>query len=1033
MLGLLVAVPMLQSVSLSPDRLRVEFLERPLGVATPRPRFSWWVASPGEAARQSGYQVQVRTDDDVVWDSGRVGSSNSQLIEYAGSKLASGQALEWRVRLWDAAGKSGSWSGWEPFRIGLLAESDWRAKWIAGPEIGGPPAPPHNGYHTEMTNDANEEKWVEVDLGKATKFDRLVLHPARPYDWVRDEPGFLFPLDFRFELDGKVIAQAKDHPQAKEAVTIRLEQPVTGRKLRLVATRLRDRGDGKPPYGFCLAELEAADGDRVISRGAAVTSKDSVENNAWGRRRLTDGDRRSHAAENIDALPATELRREFTARTSIREAILHATALGAYELRINGQAPDDRVLAPEWTDYHSRVQVQTYDVTRLMKSGANAIEVSLGDGWYAGRLGMAQALGTAGLPRAVYGRHPAFCAQLVIVYRDGRRERIVTDRNWLATREGPIRSSDLLDGEVYDATKLPLVAWGQAREVAPDPKPRRVPQPNEPIRVVEKLRPVSVTRIGERKHLIDFGQNLPGWVALRMKGNRGDRVTVRHAEMLENETTIYVTNLRGAPQVDRYVLDGTDRWYRPHFTYHGFRYAEVDGIADLPAEAIEAQVFCSSSPDAASFETSNPMVNRLWQNIFWTQRANLMSVPTDCPQRDERLGWTGDILAYAPTASYLMDMAAFYTKWMPDMRDAQAEFGAYPDFAPHPYGKDRHFTSAPGWGDAGVGVPHTHYRFYGDTRLLREHHASMAKYLDYVLSRNPDGLWLKDRRNDYGDWLNGDTLVREGYPRTGAECPKDVFATLVLFRSLSQMAEMSQAIGRPHRRWSDEAAKVATAFKTSYVDAEGKIKGDTQAGYAMALAWDILAPADQDRAFAHLVRAVNARNDHLSTGFHSTEPLMTVLTERGRADLAYKILTNDTFPSWGYTIANGATSIWERWDGFVKGRGFQDPGMNSFNHWALGSVGQWMMETVLGIQRSGVGWSTFRIAAQPGGGLEFAKGHYDSPVGRIGVEWRFVGDEWRLVVDVPANAQAEVVLPNGQKHQASAGRHSFSVAGLSRG
>jgi alpha-L-rhamnosidase len=1032
MLGLLVAVPMLQTLTVSPDRLRVEFLERPLGVATSKPRFSWWVASEQAAARQSGYQVQVRSGDDVVWDSGRVGSSNSQLIEYAGEKLSSGQGLEWRVRLWDGAGKVGKWSSWEPFRIGLLSESDWRAKWIMGEVIGGAPSGPHNGYHAEFTPNQTEEKWVEIDLGKPTTFDRLVLYPTRPFDWTRDEPGFQFPIDFRFELDGKVIDQAADHIKATEPVERRLSSAVTGRKLRLIVTKMRDRGGVQPPYAFTLAELEARNGDQVVSRGAAVTSKDSIENTSWGRKKLTDGDTRSHPAENIEALPATEFRRSFTLKGPVREAIIHATALGTYELEVNGKAPDNRVLAPEWTDYHSRVQVQTYDVTRLLQSGANAVDVVLGDGWYAGRLGMAQALGTAGLPRAVYGRHPAFCAQLEITYRDGRKERIITDRNWMTSREGPIRSSDLLDGEVYDATKLPVGEWVAAREVSPDPKPLRVPQPNEPIRIVEKLAPVSVKRIGEKKHLIDFGQNLPGWVALKMKGSHGDKVTVRHAEMLENDTTIYVTNLRGAPQVDRYVLDGTTRWYRPHFTYHGFRYAEVDGIADLPADAVEAQVFCSSSPDAASFETSSQMVNRLWQNIRWTQRANLMSVPTDCPQRDERLGWTGDILAYAPTASYVMDMAAFYTKWMPDMRDAQAEFGAYPDFAPHPYGKDRHFTSAPGWGDAGVGVPHTHYRFYGDTRLVREHHASMAKYLDYVLSRNPDGLWLKDRRNDYGDWLNGDTLVREGYPRTGAEAPKEVFATLVLYRSLVQMAELSKAIGRPHQRWSDEAAKVAAAFKTAYVDTEGKIKGDTQAGYAMALAWDILAPADQDRAFAHLVKAVNARNDHLSTGFHSTEPLMTVLTERGRADLAYKILMNDTFPSWGYTISNGATTIWERWDGFVKGRGFQDPGMNSFNHWALGSVGQWMMETVLGIQPSGVGWSKFRIVAKPGGGLEYAKGHYDSPVGRIGVEWRFVGDEWNLVVNIPANSEAEIVLPNG-KHTVKSGTHTFKVPGVSRG
>lgn len=1037
MWGILLAVPMLQTMSVAPDHLRVEFLERPLGVATRKPRFSWWVSSDRAGAKQSAYHVQVRrSDGKVVWDSGRQASSNSQLISYAGEKLGSGDALEWRVRLWDEHGKSGDWSGWEPFRIGLLSESDWKAKWIRGEELGGKPIGPHNGYHTEMTVSSTEEKWVEIDLGRPTSFDRFVLYPTRPFDWTKDEPGFLFPLDFRIEVDGKVVDEATDHPKATEPVERKLKAAVTGQKIRLVVTRLRDRGSVQPPFGFTLAEFEARKGSTVVSTGAKVAAKDSLENRAWGRSKLTDGDTRSHNAENIEALPATELRREFTAKSKIKDAVLHATALGAYELRINGKAPDNRVLSPEWTDYHSRVQVQTYDVTNLLKSGSNSIDVLLGDGWYAGRLGMAQALGEAGLPRSVYGRHPSFCAQLEITYTDGKKERIVTDKSWLTSRNGPIRSSDLLDGEVYDATQPSISRGGKgvpAHEVMPEPNPLRVPQTNEPIRIVEKLAPVSVKRIGDKKHLIDFGQNLPGWVALRMKGSRGDKVTVRHAEMLENDSTIYVTNLRGAPQIDHYLLDGTDRIYRPHFTYHGFRYAEVDGIADLPAENVEAQVFCSSSPEAAKFETSDAMVNRLWQNIRWTQRANLMSVPTDCPQRDERLGWTGDILAYAPTACYFMNMAGFYTKWMPDMRDAQADFGAYPDFAPHPYGKNRHFTGAPGWGDAGVGVPHTHWQFYADTELVRQHHASMEKYLDYVLAKNPDGLWKNDRRNDYGDWLNGDTLVRDDYPKKGAEVPKETFATLMLFRSVSQMEAMSRAIGKPTQKWAAAAKKIADAFKAAYVAADGKINGDTQAGYALALELGILPKEDRSKAFEHLLKALEARKGYLSTGFHSTQPLMTVLTNYGRSDLAYKLLTNKEFPSWGYTIENGATSIWERWDGFVKGRGFQDPGMNSFNHWALGSVGQWMMETVIGIQRSGLGWSKFRIAAIPGGGLEFAKGHYDSPVGRIEVEWRFVKDVWNLTVTVPANTQAEVVLPSGSRYEVGAGTHEYSVTGLSRG
>ena len=413
------------------------------------------------------------------------------------------------------------------------------------------------------------------------------------------------------------------------------------------------------------------------------------------------------------------------------------------------------------------------------------------------------------------------------------------------------------------------------------------------------------------------------------------------------------------------------------------------------------------------------MFERLWQNVVWTQRANLMSTPTDCPQRDERLGWMGDIHAYAQTACYIMDMRNFWRKWLPDVRDAQADDGRFADFSPHPYGKNDRFTGVPGWGDAGVIAPLTAYRNYEDRRAVRESLPSVAKWLIWIESKNANHLWEKNRHNDYGDWLNGDTLIQEGWPKQGAECPKEVFATLMWFQSAKAAEEMAESVAKdvtPDLQpavFAKQASLVQEAFLKAYVDSEGKIKGDTQAGYAIALGIDILPEALRAKAFGHLLKAIERAKNHISTGFHSTHHLMQVLTRYGRSDIAYMLLSNKTFPGWGYSIEQGATTIWERWDGFVKGRGFQDPGMNSFNHWAFGSVGEWMMEGIIGIKIGEPGWRRFSIAPQIGGNLTWAKGHFDAPTGRISVSWKVKGDDLSIDVDIPANATAMFTIPSG--------------------
>ncbi|MEI2725954.1 MAG: alpha-L-rhamnosidase C-terminal domain-containing protein [Verrucomicrobiota bacterium] len=409
------------------------------------------------------------------------------------------------------------------------------------------------------------------------------------------------------------------------------------------------------------------------------------------------------------------------------------------------------------------------------------------------------------------------------------------------------------------------------------------------------------------------------------------------------------------------------------------------------------------------------MLNRLWQNIRWTQRANLMSVPTDCPQRDERLGWMGDIQAFAQTACYGMDMAAFFKKWIPDVRDAQADDGRYADFAPHPFDRNKHFTGVPAWGDAGVIVPWRAWLNYADQRLLEEHLDSMKRWIEFIRSQNPELIWRQRRGNDYNDWLNADTLKLAGWPAKGGEVPKEIFATMYFAHSTELVSKLATAIGRDEdaRRYDKLFTEIKAAFQLAFVQPDGRLPGDTQAGYALALHFNLLPDELRPKAVAHLREAIQQYKGHLSTGFLSTRCLMLELTRNGYNHEAWQLITNRTFPSWGYMIENGATTMWERWDGYVPGRGFQDPGMNSFNHWAFGAVGEWMFQNIVGIQpdESHPGWKHFVIRPRPGGDVTWADGRYDSIRGPITSAWKIKNGNFTLAVTIPANTTATVYVP----------------------
>ncbi|GLV57971.1 alpha-L-rhamnosidase [Dictyobacter sp. S3.2.2.5] len=718
--------------------------------------------------------------------------------------------------------------------------------------------------------------------------------------------------------------------------------------------------------------------------------------------------------EPMQKLPGLQsspyLRTIATLPRAVRKARLYVTAKGVYEVHINGQRVGDAYFAPGWTDYQQRIQYQTYDITTQLQQGENSVAAILGTGWYCGHVGFG--MGGQNSNYQHYGSAPRLLLQMQIEYTDGNSQTIVSDENWQGAL-GPIVYSDFLAGETYDA-RHELGDWGQPT-FQPDGRwqpvlveerdtaVQLVAEPDQPIRVTQTLTPQSVTEISPGVFIYDMGQNMVGWVRLQVAGEAGTRVQLRFVEMLNPDGTIYATNLRSARQTDTYILKGQGQEvFEPHFTFHGFRYVEISGYPGQPTlDALTGMVAHSDTPPTGSFECSNPMVNQLQKNIVWGQRGNFISVPTDCPQRDERLGWMGDAQIFVRTACYNMDVAAFFTKWMRDVVDAQAPDGGFPDVAPRVVLKT---NGAPAWGDAGIIVPWTIYQMYGDTRILEEHYDAMARWLAYLHEANPELLWKNKRHNDFGDWLSIE-----------ADTPKEVLATAYFGYDALLMSHIARALGREEdaEKYQRLFKGIGEAFTRAYVDEEGHISGGTQTCYVVALQMQLLPEHLRPLAARHLVKEIEKKNGHLSTGFVGVGYLCPVLTNSGYSEVAFQLLKNDTFPSWGYSIKHGATTIWERWDGWTTDKGFQDPGMNSFNHYSLGSVGQWLFQYVAGIStdQQRPGYQHIQLRPYPGDDLTYAKAEFMSIHGRIASAWQKEGGALTFTVTIPANTTATIALP----------------------
>ncbi len=711
------------------------------------------------------------------------------------------------------------------------------------------------------------------------------------------------------------------------------------------------------------------------------------------------------------ARPADYLRHSFATAHPPARALLYITALGLYEAYINGQRVGNEVMAPGWTDYHRRVEYQVHDVTELVGAGDNVLGVILGEGWYCGRVGHNQR--RAGNH---YGGRPALLCELHLQDGQGGVEIIASGPLW-QTRQGPICYSDFLMGECYDA-RLELEGWAEHPGLQPGWQPVELftPDPRAPLVEAARLQPVReqrrfparfLHRTAAGEAIFDLGQNITGYVCLDITAQRGDRVVLRHAETLDATGALYIANLRHAVATDIYIAAGSGRErFQPRFTFHGFRYIGVSLPADISPADIDLTGIAihTDAPIVGTIETGHAMLNQLLSNIEWSQRDNFLAVPTDCPQRDERYGWTADAQVFWRTAGFTMDIAAFLTKWMVDIEDGQSPDGAFPDVAPtrplNPYRLSAQ-PGAPGWGDAPIILCWQHYLRYGDRELLHRFYPALERWMAHIARANPDGLRRNAVYNNYGDWLS-----------VGPASDRTVVASLYWILCADLMARIATALGltQDSARYTQLGGWLRRAFDAAFVDADGRVQGDTQTSYLLALDFAALLPEKRHSAAHHLRDKIESAGRHLQTGFLGVKHLCPVLTDIGAADLAFALLFNDTYPSWGFSIRHGATTIWERWDGWTPERGFQSANMNSFNHYAYGAVGEWIWARIAGIDwdEDQPGFRHARLRPLFDRRIGWCRASYQAQTGLFTSHWRISGDHALWGIDVPPNCRATV-------------------------
>jgi alpha-L-rhamnosidase len=729
--------------------------------------------------------------------------------------------------------------------------------------------------------------------------------------------------------------------------------------------------------------------------------------------------------------PAFLLRREFTVAKPVRRARVYATAHGVYDLELNGQRVGSQVLAPGWTSYHDRLRYQTYDVTERLRRRGNVIGAYLADGWFRGRVGF------QGGVRNLYGDRTALLLQLEVDYEDGIGETVVTDAGWRAA-PSPVTGTDLYDGESYDA-RLERPGWCEPGYVMAGWEPVQVlglepanlvAPAGPPVRATQTLKPAEIRVTPSGRALVDFGQNIAGRLRINVRGPAGQRVTLRHAEVLE-DGELGTRPLRTARATDSYVLRGGDaeRW-EPRFTMHGFRYAEISGWPGIVGAAdVTAVVYHSDMERTGWFDSSDGLLNRLHENVVWSMRGNFVDIPMDCPQRDERLGWTGDIAVFALTAAFLFDCSGMLASRLADLAAEQHRFGTVPYYVPWIPQQAFPFAPTAVWGDAAVLVPWSLYERSGDLALLRAQYPSMTTWVDQVLGlAGESGLW--DSGFQFGDWL--DPSAPPDHP-SDSRTDKYLVASAYHVHTLRIMAKVAALLGatEDHDRYRSSASRARDAFIQRFVRPSGLMSSDSQIAYGLALQFDLL-PAQAQRAAAgrRLAELVRAGDCRIGTGFVGTPLICDALTTAGYVDLAYQLLLQTECPSWLYPVTMGATTIWERWDSMLPDGRINPGQMTSFNHYAFGAVADWLHRTVAGLAPAGPGYRTIAVRPRPGGGLTRAAARHRTPYGIAEVAWERAGHTLTLSITVPSGTSAMVGLPSTDvtETRVGPGLHRFSCA-----
>ena len=864
MLMLLIGIPNTVFAQLTIASATCEYLDNPIGIDVKVPRLSWKISTTERNAMQAAYEIRVAGDvpslqksTDNLWNSGKVNSSQSVLVNYAGPALLSRQRCYWQVRVWDTKGKVSAWGKVNYWEMGLLDSVQWPAKWI---------------QMAEPTN-------------------------------------------------------------------------------------------GKP-------------------------------------------------------IPSPMFRKEFNLAKPLKKARLYITSHGLYDARINGQRVTEDRFTPGWTSFHKRLQYQVYDVVNLLKQGENAAFVTLGDGWFRGYLEFNN-------KRNIYGKELALLYQLEVEYTDGTKQTLVSDNSWKHSIDGPVRFSDIYNGETYDARKENITmfntgyndaSWENVKEVNHN-KTQLIASNSVPVKKQQVFMPIKFLTTPKGERVIDFGQNLVGWVQIDLKGNKGDSIVLHHAEVIDKEGNFYTDNLRGAKQENKYFFkgQGVEHW-EPHFTFQGFRYVRLTGYhGPLELANIKAHAIYSAMDQTGSFSTSNPLLNQLQHNIQWGQRGNFLDVPTDCPQRDERLGWTGDAQVFFNTAAFNMQVASFFSKWLKDLKADQLKNGNVPVVIPNV--REERFSGSAAWADAATIIPWNFYVAFGDKRLLEDQYSSMRAWVGYIEQTSVS--YLSKVGSSYGDWLfYSPTDDRYG---KGAITNRNLIAQAYYAHSTQLLLNAAMVLGKTEDvdHYSKLLPLIKQAFVKEYTTLNGGLVSSTQTAYVLALQFDLLPEELRQQAAVRLVENIKEYNYHLTTGFVGTPYLCHVLTRFGYNDVAYKLLLQESYPSWLFQVKKGATTIWERWDGIKADGTFQNVAMNSFNHYSYGAIGEWMYKNITGIKvdDSAPGYQHFFISPTPGGKLTKAAADFESPYGKIESKWQIEGGNIKVDVTIPANSRATLTLPNSANKQ----------------